>query len=312
MDNNPWKRCIHARTHPGAAPCYVAAMAQIHAGVCSILLGFVLAACCPRSTAAPAAPRHASPSRASPLAIGETFELESKILGERRTINVYLPPGYAQGAARYPALYMPDGGVDEDFPHILGSLDVSIKNQLIRPMILVGIKNTERRRDLVGPTTVAEEQKAAPRAGGADRFRRFLRDELKPAIATRYRVTAESAIVGESLAGLFVLETLLVDPALFDRYIAVDPSGWWNRQAVVRSAAQRFAAWPAGPRTLFLAVAEENATYAGADVLVDALRTAKPSGLVWHYLPLPEHHNTIFPVAALRAFRTIFAVTAAP
>jgi predicted alpha/beta superfamily hydrolase len=287
-------------------------MMQIRVGACSMLLAVVLAGCCPRSTGPTAAPPRAPSTGASPLAIGETFELASKVLGERRTINVYLPPGYGRGAARYPALYMPDGGVDEDFPHILGSLDVSIKNQLIRPVILVGIKNTERRRDLVGPTTVAEEQKAAPHAGGAERFRRFLRDELKPAIAARYRITAESLIVGESLAGLFVLETLLVEPALFDGYIAVDPSGWWNRQALVRSAPQRFAAWSAGPRTLFLAVAEENASYAGADLLVDALRTAKPNGLVWHYLPLPEHHNTIFPVAALRAFRTLLAAGADP
>lgn len=278
--------------------------------LCSLLLALVLAAGCGHSVRTPAGPAP-SPSGPSPLTLGETFQLDSKILGERRAINVYLPPGCGQGGARCPVLYMPDGGMDEDFPHILGSLDVSIKNQLIRPIILVGIPNTERRRDLVGPTTVAEEQKAAPHAGGAQRFRQFLREELKPAIAARYRVSPESAIVGESLAGLFVLETLLVEPDLFDRYIAVDPSGWWNHQAVVRSAQARFAAWSASPKTLYLAVAAENATYSGADVLLDALRTAKPAGLAWHYEALPEHHNAIFAVAALQAFRTVFA-SAAP
>ena len=280
------------------------------AQVCSRLHVLVLAAGCAHATPAPAGPvlsPSLSPSGASPLTLGETFQLVSKILGERRAINVYLPPSCSQGAARCPVLYMPDGGMDEDFPHILGSLDVSIKNQIIRPVILVGIANTERRRDLVGPTTVAEEQKAAPHAGGAQRFRRFLREELKPAIAARYRVSSDSAIVGESLAGLFVLETLLVDPDLFDHYIAVDPSGWWNQQAVVRSAPARFAAWSASPKTLYLAVAEENATNNGADVLLDALRTARPSGLAWRYEALPEHHDTIFAVAALQAFRTVFA-----
>jgi len=62
-----------------------------------------------------------------------------------------------------------------------------------------------------------------------------------------------------------------------------------------------------GPRTLYLAVAAENATYAGADVLLDALRTAKPHDLTVRYEALPEHHNTIFAVAALQAFRTVFA-----
>jgi len=274
------------------------------AKACSRLLVLVLAAGCARATSVPAGP---SPSGGSPLTLGETFQLESKILGERRTINVYQPPSCSRGAADCPVLYMPDGGMDEDFPHILGSLDVSIKNQIIRPVILVGIANTERRRDLVGPTAVAQEQKAAPHAGGAQRFRRFLRDELKPAIAARYRVSSDSAIIGESLAGLFVLETLLVEPDLFDHYIAVDPSGWWNQQALVRSAPARFAAWSASPRTLDLVVAEENATYDGADVLLDALRTARPGGLTWRYAALPEHHDTIFPFAALQALRTVFA-----
>src|ERR1043166_288613 len=201
------------------------------AQVCPQWLVFVLAAGCAHAAPVPARP--APPSSASPLTLGETFQLESKILGERRAINVYLPPGCSRAAARCPVLYMPDGGLDEDFPHILGDLDVSIKNEVIRPVILVGIPNTERRRDLVGPTTVAEEQKAAPHAGGAERFRRFLREELKPAIAARYRGPWESAISGESRPGLFVLETLLVEPDLFDHYVAVDPSGWWNQQAVM-------------------------------------------------------------------------------
>jgi predicted alpha/beta superfamily hydrolase/ketosteroid isomerase-like protein len=280
------------------------------APLCARLLVLVVAAGCGHSVQAPAAPGPPA-AGTSPLTLGETFQLESKILGERRAINVYLPSSCSESAARCPVLYMPDGGIDEDFLHILGSLDVSIRNQLIRPVILVGVPNTERRRDLVGPTTVAEEQKAAPHAGGAQRFRRFLRDELKPAIAARYRVSSESAIIGESLAGLFVLETLLAEPDLFDTYIAVDPSGWWNHQAVVRSAPLRFATWSAGPKTLYLAVAEENATYDGADILLDALRTAKPGGLAWRYEALPEHHNTIFAVAALQAFRRVFA-SAAP
>jgi len=108
-------------------------------------LMLVLAAGCAHATPAPAGPVP-SPSGASPLTLGETFQLASKILGERRAINVYLPPSCSQGAARCPVLYMPDGGMDEDFPHILGSLDVSIKNRIIQPVILVGIANTERPR----------------------------------------------------------------------------------------------------------------------------------------------------------------------
>jgi predicted alpha/beta superfamily hydrolase len=79
----------------------------------------------------------------------------------------------------------------------------------------------------------------APHAGGADRFRDFLRDELKPFIDSRYRTTAESALIGESLAGLFVIETFLFEPTLFDSYIAADPSVWWNEQIGARPEAAR-------------------------------------------------------------------------
>lgn len=273
----------------------------------------VVAVACARTgePPAPAAAVGAAGAGVAPLVVGETFALESKILGERRVINVYVPPGYRQGDERFPVLYMPDGGVDEDFPHIMGIVDVSIKNQVIRPMLVVGVQNTERRRDVTGPTDVPEEQRAAPHAGGAERFRRFLRDELKPYIAAHYRVTARSAIVGESLSGLFVLETLLVAPDMFDSYIAVDPSVWWNHQALVRGAPARIAAWPAGARELFVTTSEEPSTRDGVAILIAAFEARRPAGFVWHYLPLPdEHHGTIFPVAANRAFRTLFATGA--
>ncbi len=239
--------------------------------------------------------------------LGETFTVDSKILGERRVINVYVPPDYAKSQTRYPVLYMPDGGMAEDFPHVVGSVDVSIKNAVIRPLIVIGIEDTERRRDLTGPTTIPEELKAAPHAGGADRFRAFLREELKPVIAARYRITSESAIIGESLAGLFVIETMLVEPTLFDGYIAADPSVWWAEQAVVLGASSRLAGWTAGPKSLYVATADYKDTQDGVAILLSALRIQGPP-ITWVYDPMPnEHHSTIFPTAALHGIRTLFA-----
>ena len=178
---------------------------------------------------------------------------------------------------------------------------------MIRPVIVVGIENTERRRDLVGTTVVPDEQKAAPHAGGADRFRAFLRDELKPWVAARYRITAESAIIGESLAGLFVVETLLVEPTLFDGYIAADPSVWWNEQAVVRSANAHLAWWQAGAKTLYVATADAPEMAEGVGILTNALRIYAPP-VTWRYEPMPsEHHSTIYPTAALHGIRMLFA-----
>jgi len=251
----------------------------------------------------------ADPTAPVPLAIGETFRLASRVLGETRVINVYLPPGYAASGLRYPVLYMPDGGIAEDFPQIAGLVDVSIKDAVIRPLIVIGIENTERRRDLVGPTAIAQEREAAPHAGGADRFRAFLRDELRPHIAAHYRTSGETALIGESLAGLFVIETLLVEPDAFDAYIAADPSVWWNAQAVVRGAAARFAAWTARPKSVFVATADAPEMAEGVGILLAALHDQAPKGLAVTYVPMPdEHHNTIYPLAALRGLRALFGV----
>lgn len=165
--------------------------------------------------------------KALPLNIGETFTVDSKVLNETRRINVYLPSGYAESAdVRMPVLYMPDGGIAEDFLHVAGLVQVSVGNGTMRPFILVGIENTERRRDLTGATEVESDRKIAPRVGGSALFRKFLRDELMSQIEKRYRTTGERAIVGESLAGLFVIETFLLEPDLFDIYLAFDPSLW--------------------------------------------------------------------------------------
>jgi predicted alpha/beta superfamily hydrolase len=262
----------------------------------------VLAAAC----APPAGATITVPAETTPAAIGETFTIDSKILGERRTINVFVPLGSSEPL---PVLYMPDGGMTEDFPHVVGSADVSIKNAVIRPIMIVGVQNTERRRDLVGPTVIADEIKVAPHAGGADKFRAFLRDELKPLIENRYRTTGESALIGESLAGLFVVETFLVEPTLFDSYIAASPSVWWNEQTVVRGAAARLGNWTAGHKTLYVATADEEAMQEGVEILTTALRITHPVGVTWTYEPMPnEHHSTIFPTAALHGIRYAFGL----
>jgi predicted alpha/beta superfamily hydrolase len=250
----------------------------------------------------------ASPPSASPLVIGETFTIDSKILGETRRINVYLPPAYAaSSSARLPVLYMPDGGMAEDFLHVAGLVQVSAGNGTMRPFLLVGIENTERRRDLTGPTENEGDKKIARRVGGSGAFRAFLRQELMPQVKARYRTTNETAIVGESLAGLFVVETFFLEPELFDTYIALDPSLWWNHQKLVNDAAKRLAGRPKLERTLYFASSDEPGIIEGTERLADILaRNATPS-LHWQYVRMPEEkHSTIYHPAALKAFRALF------
>jgi predicted alpha/beta superfamily hydrolase len=245
---------------------------------------------------------------ASPLVIGETFTIDSKILSETRRINVYLPPGYAESPdARLPVLYMPDGGMAEDFLHVAGLVQVSIGNGTMRPFLLVGIENTQRRRDLTDPMENADDKKIAPQVGGSEAFRAFIRRELMPQVKARYRTTDEAAIVGESLAGLFVVETFLLEPDLFDTYISFDPSHWWNNHKLVDGAAERFRARPKLEKTLYFASSDEKGIVEVTKKFAAILAKDAPPGIHWHYEKMPEEkHSTIFHPAALKAFRAVF------
>jgi predicted alpha/beta superfamily hydrolase len=245
--------------------------------------------------------------KASPLIIGETFTIDSKIMAETRRLNVYLPPGYGEAPqARFPVLYMPDGGLAEDFLHVAGLVQVLVGNRTMRPFILVGIENTQRRRDMTGPTRNADDKKIAPRVGGSEAFRSFIRRELMPQVQARYRTTKETAIVGESLAGLFVVETFLLEPDLFDTYIALDPSLWWNNQKLIADSAVRLQTQKKLEKTLYFASSGEKEVVELTQRFADTLTRNAPSSLHWQYAKMPdEKHSTIFHPAALKAFRAV-------
>lgn len=238
----------------------------------------------------------------------ETFAIESAVLQESRRINVYLPPGYATAEATlYPVLYMPDGGIQEDFPHLATTLDTAIRAGEMRPLILVGIENTERRRDVTGPTEVEEDRKIAPRVGGSAAFRRFIATELMPEIRRRYRGADETGIIGESLAGLFIVETFFLQPELFDTYIALSPSLWWNNEELVRKAAERLKSRPDLHGTLYLSSAGDDVADEAAR-LAEVLRTDAPAGLRWQYKPRPDlQHATIYRGVSPQVLRELYA-----
>ena len=246
---------------------------------------------------------------ASPLVIGETFTLQSKALGEARRINVYRPqPWGLDPKTPLPVLYMPDGGIGEDFLHVAGLVQVLTGNGSMRPFLLVGIENTERRRDMTGPSRDPEDQKIAPRIGGSAAYRDFLRDELMPQIRQRYATTDERALIGESLAGLFVIETLLQEPTLFNSYIALDPSLWWNHGALLSGAGKQVPSVARSGARLFLASSGQPELAASSARLAAVLQQASPATLV-KYQPLPEEtHATIYHPAALQGLRTLFPV----
>jgi len=243
-----------------------------------------------------------------PLVIGDTFTMESGILDETRRINVFTPTVYGESVEPpLPVLYMPDGGMEEDFLHVAGLLQVLVSNGSIRPFLLIGIENTERRRDMTGPSEDPEDQAISPQIGGATKFRAFIRDELFAEVERRYSVAQERAIIGESLAGLFVIETLLYEPSMFDTYIAVDPSVWWNRYALNEIAGDLLEHNGANGRRLFVAASNEASGAEGFRQFTAEIGKLS-SRVALDYSPMPqETHASLYHPAALRAFRAMFS-----
>lgn len=249
---------------------------------------------------------------AEPIVIGETYQVTSTILNEARRISVRLPAEYADPEARkFPVVFVLDGGPAQDFPHIAGIAQSREMNYSFEPFILVGIESVNRRHELAPAVADPKPYEAAVRAvpGGSAKFRRYLAEELLPYIASRYRTDGHTALMGESLAGLFVIETLLKQPDLFDDYIAISPSLWWEEMEYGKTAADYFARFPTGTRRLYLTTANEGDWHReGTERFVTQLRHSAPVGLEWAFVDAGEQetHGTLYHPMALDAFRALY------
>lgn len=243
----------------------------------------------------------AATSAASPIMIGETH-IVTFADGDQRQVNVYLPEDYAKGNARYPVLYLIDGGLSQDFLHVAGSSALNALWGRSLPVIVVGIESKDRRSELIGTPGNAAEHKQYPTAGHSAQFRAFLRDRVKPLIEAGYRTNGDDGVIGESLAGLFIVETWLREPSLFHRYAAIDASLWWDDGALSKAAAELLAAKPKrgslfltysneGPETA--EAAESVAGVAGSLVCLSP-RTDLTHATAYHVLS-PQALQFLFP-----------------
>ena len=179
-----------------------------------------------------------------PGRLDEITEFESKILGNKRHVTVYLPAGYDErDDRRYPVLYMHDGQnlFISDRAFIPGqhwqmkeAADAAIGNRASEPMIIVGVDNTGSGRiDEYTPTRDPKKN-----AGGrAADHARMLIEELKPAIDARYRTRGDAtntAVGGSSLGGLDTLYLLMHHPAVFGRGAVMSPSVWWHDRVILK------------------------------------------------------------------------------
>ena len=171
------------------------------------------------------------------LVIGEKVQLFSKVLEEKRDLNIYLPQGYSKDSLKtYPVIYLLDGSMDEDFLHIAGLVQFGSFSwiNMLPESIVVGIGNVDRKKDFTYPTNNKKDLEDFPTTGHSSDFIRFIEEELQAYIERNYRHTSTKTIIGQSLGGLLATEILFKKPELFDNYIIVSPSLWWDDESLLK------------------------------------------------------------------------------
>jgi len=242
-----------------------------------------------------------------PFAIGETITLSSKVLKENRILNIYLPQGYKESDKKYHVMYLLDGSADEDFIHIAGLVQFASFSwiKMIPETIVVGISNIDRKRDFTYPSTVERDRKEFPTTGGSEKFIKFIKDELQPYITSNYKVLNEKTLIGQSLGGLLATEILLKSPELFDNYIIVSPSIWWDDESLLTLTPKSLTS----KKHIYLAVGQEGPYMeTGAVKLHYKLRKAYPKNAQIFYKFLEEQdHGDALHLAVYDAFDNIFS-----
>ena len=252
------------------------------------------------------------------IRIGTRRVVESKVLKEGRTVHIYLPESYAQsrGYTRYPVLYVRDGG--KFFHSFTGAIQqlTSDATPHAPEMIVVAIVETDRVRDsssthsLQGFTGKTDQGFAT--SGGGKDFLRFLEQELVPYIDKEFSTSSYRIYCGYSFTGLSVIEAFLDQDPVFDAFLMMDPSWWWDDYAMERRAGVALTGRKFNRVQLFMAATAEvypdkyfiKARDIGS--LADMLRRTNPAGLDWKFERYADESHHSMPLRALYDGLTYF------
>ena len=242
---------------------------------------------------------------------------ESKILGNARDVTVYLPAGYDdRDDRRYPVLYMQDGQnlfepqrafIPGQHWRLAEAADEAIGARTASPMIIVGIDNAGPSRiDEYAPTHDPKKNGG----GRADDYARFLLEELKPVIDSRYRTLGDAqntAVGGSSLGGLLAMHVAAKYPQAFSRVAVMSPSVWWNDRVILREV-DEFAG-PERPRVwLDIGGREGGEAISGAQALRDRLRAKgwNDESLLYHEDRRADHSERAWAARVRKVLEFLF------
>lgn len=256
--------------------------------------------------------------------IGSTDSIWSPTLKEQRPYLVYTPPSYRDttiSPARYPVLYLLDG--DAHFHSVSGLVQIlgtGVNGTYAVPeMIVVAIPNTNRMRDL-SPTRPALGLDGKPwpnpeGTGGMPAFLAFIQKELIPHIDSVYRTHPYRVFVGHSLGGITTINALYTMPEVFNAYVAIDPSLWWDSSILLKQAKERLTNQTFNTRVLYVAQANTlnpdevatNSHFSGITQFNALMNSYGASGLRYGFKYYEnEDHGSVPLIAEYDALRFIF------
>jgi predicted alpha/beta superfamily hydrolase len=223
----------------------------------------------------------------SDFVIGDKISFESKVLNERRTIVVIPPYNYKDRPdEKFPVVYVLDPG--NNLFATFGIVNYYSDMLKIMPrMIIEGIVSNDREKDYL-PTPSKDQ----PTGGGADKFLRFIKSELVTLIDSTYPANSERCIIGHSAGGLFAVYALQNQPELFNSFICIDPSFWFDDQSCIREMPVFLKSNSDIKKSIFVSLSNEKEM--GVFSFIEVLEKYAPEGLKWDYIHYKsETHNSL-------------------
>ncbi len=215
------------------------------------------------------------------ILIADVVTINSKILNERRTAWVY-NPGNKKESKTYPVIYVLDG--ESHFKSVVAMVGYLSGANVIPPMIVVGILHPKRMKDLTPTIEDSVADSHGENSGRGENFMSFIKNELFPEIESKYSTAPYRILMGHSVGGLTVINTLIHHKEFFNAYVSIDASLWWDKHKLLKESKAVLAADNYAGKKLFVAIA--NRMEKGVDTSAVQKDTTESTELIRYNLEL--------------------------
>jgi predicted alpha/beta superfamily hydrolase len=235
--------------------------------------------------------------------------LNSKILDQQRSIWIHVPAGYNSTNQTYPVIYLLDG--DGHFKYVSQLVDYlsDYDRNRIPEMIVVGIVNIDRGKDLNLAHPVLNGKKDSnivSTTEGGGKFLKFIQQELVPYIDSSYRTQPYRILMGHSLAGQFALYAKNTLPDYFQATILISPAIHDDNVKLLNDFGLLLKRPSQLPGKLFMTIGNEDTQK--VDLLVQQLKQYAPNSFKWDFKQYPdENHFSVTYKSMFDALKFLYA-----